>query len=182
MMADRPIYSERTWAPAWFWVLLWAACLVGAGALAYGVYSQAILGQPFGNEPGPTWVLAGASAFLFLLPVVLTLTSGRLDVEVWEDHLFVGFGPVRMLKKTMTYDEIERAESITYRPIRDFGGWGVRFRPGKTAWSVGGNKAVKISLTNEKIFYVGSRFPHRLAERIQMAQAKRRQQAAQTRS
>ncbi len=168
-MNERPSYVEQTWAPAWVLLLIWVSCLVGAVTLLYGTYVQGSLGQPFGQEPAPTWLLAGSAAVCFVIPLAITFFASRLEVEIRRDSMLAAFGPVRLLRRTIGYDEIASIEAVTYRPIRDFGGWGIRFRPGKTAWIVRGNRAVRLSLANEKDFYIGSRFPHRLAERIQVA-------------
>ena len=169
-MPERAVYVERTWAPAWVLILIWAACLVGMVSMIYGAYTQAVLGRPFGNDPGPTWLLVGSSVIFLLIPTLITLLGSRLDVEVWRDRVIVAFGPLRAIRRSVPYEEIEEIEAVTYRPIRDFGGWGIRFRPGRTAWTVRGNKAVRLRLDSGRDFYVGSRFPHRLAERIEVAQ------------
>jgi len=168
-MNERPSYVEQTWAPAWVLVLLWVSCLVGAVTLIYGTYVQGSLGHPFGQEPAPTWLLGGSAALCFFIPLAITLIACRLEVEIRRDSMHVAFGPVRLIRRTLGYDEITSIEAVTYRPIRDFGGWGIRFRPGKTAWTVRGNRAVRLTLASGKDFYIGSRFPHRLAERIQVA-------------
>jgi hypothetical protein len=58
---------------------------------------------------------------------------------------------------------------LGYRPLREFGGWGIRPRGGKTAWTIRGNQAVKVTLHGGKEVYVGSLFPQRLEERIRTA-------------
>ena len=169
-MPERAVYVERTWAPGWVLILIWGACLLGMASMIYGAYTQAVLGRPFGNSPGPTWILVGSSGFFLLIPTLVTLLGSRLDVEVWRTRVIVAFGPLRVIRRSIRYGEILEIEAVAYRPIRDFGGWGIRFRPGRTAWSVRGNKAVRLRLDSGKDFYVGSRFPHRLAERIHVAQ------------
>jgi len=168
-MPDRPSYHERTWAPPWVLILLWGACLVDAGSLIYGIWPQESLGHPFGDEPAPTWVLGATAAVCLVVPTAVTLLFTRLDVEVWPREMRASFGPLPMIRRSVPYGQVEAVTAVTYRPIRDFGGWGIRFRPGKTAWTVRGNRAVRLDLESGRAFYVGSRFPHRLAERIRSA-------------
>ena len=169
MKDGRGLYRERTWAPAWVWALLWGACLLGAGATAYGAYQQAVLGEPFGDEPISTLGLAILAGAALLFPFLLTALFMCLDVEVRANHLFVAFGPVHFARKRIRYSDMEAVRGVTYRPIRDFGGWGVRWRGRKTAWTIRGNEAVKVTLQNGKEVYVGSRFARRLAGRIEVA-------------
>lgn len=168
-MDERPVYVERTWAPAWFLIVMWAACLVGVASMSWGVYSQEMLDRPFGNNPGPTWILVGSAGLFLLIPLGITVFGCRLDVCVWNDRVTAAFGPLTLFRKTVAYGDIHAVDAVTYRPICDFGGWGIRFRPGRTAWTIRGNRAVCMSLASGKDFYVGTRFPHRLAERIQVA-------------
>ena len=142
---------------------------MGAGATAYGVYQQAVLGEPFGDEPISTVGLAILAGGALLFPFLLTALFMCLDVEVRANNLFVAFGPVHLVRRRIRYSDIKAMRGVTYRPIREFGGWGVRWRGRKTAWTIRGNEAVKVTLQNGKEVYVGSRFARRLAGRIEVA-------------
>ena len=166
-MNERPSYVEQTWAPAWVLVLLWVSCLVGAGGILWGWSAESGSGSA---SPPPAWLMGSSTVLLIAIPIFITAAASRLEVEVWRDVLRVAFGPLRVLRRTIPFENIESIEAVTYRPIRDFGGWGIRFRPGRTAWTVRGNRAVRLTLADGKEFFIGSRFPHRLAERIQVAQ------------
>ena len=51
-------------------------------------------------------------------------------------------------------DEIESIESVIYRPIGDFGGWGIRFGFKAKAYTTKGNKGVMINLkTGRKVLF-----------------------------
>lgn len=164
---NRPLYSERTWAPPWFWVLIWGACLLGAGVALRELFWEYAGQRASGAGAQPSVVpLALVSGFLLLFPTFLTLASSCLDVEVRSDHLFVAFGPLHLIRKRIPYAAVKAVEAVTYRPIVEFGGWGLRIRRGKTAWTIRGNQAARVTLSSGKQVYVGSRFPQRLAERM----------------
>ncbi|MGI9627294.1 MAG: hypothetical protein ACR2QM_10700 [Longimicrobiales bacterium] len=167
-MPDRPVYTERTWFPAWVWVVMWGACLLAIGGMGYGALDEHRPGVLAEDRP-VAWLLGGASILVLVVPALVTCFLGRLDVQVFPDRVVVAFGPARWIRTSAAYDEIESVEAVTYRPIRDFGGWGIRMRPGRTAWTVGGNRAVKLSLARGKELYLGSNYAQRLAERIKVA-------------
>lgn len=167
-MPDRPVYTERTWFPAWVWVVMWGACLLAIGAMGYGALDEHRPGISARNERF-AWFIGGASILVLIVPALVTAFLGRLDVEVYPGRVQVAFGPARWIRTSVAYHEIESVEAVTYSPIREFGGWGIRMRPGKTAWTVGGNRAVRLSRTGGRELYVGSRFAQRLAERIKVA-------------
>ena len=90
----------------------------------------------------------------------------RLRVRVRPDGLFLHLGEVQLLRRSVAFEEIERVEVVRYRPLREFGGWGIRGWGRKKAWSMRGDRAVRLHLTGGRLLYVGSDTPDRLAERI----------------
>jgi len=165
MAGSDVFYRERTWAPAWVMVLLLTVCLAAAGAVAYDLYDSG-----WGADGSISMLGAGAAVAASLgLPVLIGMLFARLDVEVHADRLQVAFGPIHLFRKRIAFTEIDTVRGLTYRPLREFGGWGIRPRGGKTAWTIRGNQAVKVTLKSGKEVYVGSRFPQRLEERIRTA-------------
>ncbi len=167
---DRVHYREQTWAPLWVIALVWGACLAGViGTLVPLMKGVEILGR---YDEGMSW-----STFLPLLSVgvvllvvlALTVAFMRLDVEVRSNHIFIAFGPVHLIRKRIHLSDIESVRGLTYRPLVEFGGWGIRWRPGRTAWTIRGNQAAAITLASGKQIYVGSEHPQRLAGAIQTA-------------
>ena len=164
---NRPIYRERTWVPLWFWILIWGACLLGAGSALHALYVESPGPGALGTGEQPSaGLLVVVSGLLLLLPTLLTLASSCLDVEVRTGYLFVAFGPLHLLRTRIRWSAMEAVEAVSYRPIREFGGWGLRIRKRKTAWTIRGSQAARITLSSGKRVYVGSRFPHRLVAKI----------------
>ena len=167
MSNARAVYRERTWAPAWAMVLMAVAVVASLGPLLYFGFVQPEPGQSAdGLSVRGSGMLAGGLVIVYGLAFS---TFSCLNVEVRSDHLFIWFGPLRLIRKRIRYSDIQRVSAITYRPFREFGGWGIRWRPGKSAWSIRGTRAVNVELRNGKSVYVGSRFPRRLAGRIEVA-------------
>ena len=148
------MYEEKTWAPWWLIGLLWGASLVGALSAATG-----------GHEDARAIV-----AITLSVPLLITLIFMRLDVRVNHKEIRIAFGPVHVVRRSISHTQLASAEPVTFRPVRDFGGWGVRFMGRKgTAWTLKGNGAVKLTLDVDgetKLLYVGSPTPDRLASRI----------------
>ena len=163
------MYREKTWAPLWVFAILWTACLAGAVAVVHDLY---LTTAPEVSGTADSMSPAGAAATLGLVlgfPMLITLLFTRLDVEVQPDKLLIAFGPVHLIRKRISFADIDSVRGLTYRPIREFGGWGIRPRGSRTAWTIRGNQAVKVTLQSGKEVYVGSRFPQRLEERIRTA-------------
>ena len=155
-LTSRPLYRERSrWS-------IWARLLyVG---LAAGACLSALVGPGFlgDTEPGVALALVG-------LALALHFGVEGLDVRLDRDGVTVSLGRVGLIRTRIPYEDVRSVTSVTYRPILDFGGWGLRFRPGKRAWSASGNQAVVLGLESGTEVYVGSENPLRLAERIRAA-------------
>jgi hypothetical protein len=156
---DAVSYEERTGWPAWV-TLITVASLGAAGA--------GVLMDPSVNRATALLILAlfalGVGGFWVLL--------GQLQVQVTRSAVQVGFGYVSLIRKRIPFADISAVEPVEYRPILEFGGWGIRFgRNGKRAWTIRGNRAVRLQLKDGKLVYVGSEKPERLAERIRAAAA-----------
>jgi hypothetical protein len=140
-------------------LVLVAVAVLGAigGALALG-------SLPGGSSP-PAWfpllVLAAVLGLSGLLMVLL-----RLVVEARPDALYVRFIPLRT--RRIPYASILRCEPCTYRPIRDFGGWGIRWGgPRNWAYTIRGNRGVRLHLEGGQRLLVGSQTPDDLARAIE---------------
>lgn len=118
----------------------------------------------------------GASQALTGIGVGIIITSGvamllylvKLSVRVDSDGLHLRFFP--LIKKEIPLAEIARWEARTYRPILEYGGWGIRCTWGKgMAYNVSGNRGVQLEFTNGKRLLIGSQRPDELAAAISTA-------------
>ncbi len=165
MKADRALYRERTSAPLWGWLTLGLAFLLGVGRLSYELYGITALRRS--AEEGWAWELPLTTGGLIVLFALIVAVWMRLNVEVRSDHVFIAFGWVHLVRKRIWYKDIEGVRPTTYRPFRDFGGWGIRWRGNRTAWTIRGHQAVAVKLHGGREIYVGSMYPQRLAARIE---------------
>lgn len=89
-----------------------------------------------------------------------------LSVSVTDEGIRYRFFPLAW--GLIRFDEIEGCEARTYRPIREYGGWGIRYglRGGK-AYNVKGNQGVQLVLKNGRRILFGSQCAEELAAAIQ---------------
>ena len=103
----------------------------------------------------------------------LRLVLGGLTVLVQETRVVIHLGSVALVRKLVPLDSIVSLGSLRYRPLAEFGGWGVRGAGKKQAWSARGDRAVVIGLPEGRRLFVGSDHPKRLEEAIRTAVAGR---------
>ncbi len=82
-------------------------------------------------------------------------TTG-LDTEVRETGLYIKFRPFHRKWISFKFEDISKVEAVTYSPIKEYGGWGIRYgRKGK-AYNVSGNKGLFVTLKNGRNIMIGS--------------------------
>lgn len=162
--AGEHVFREEQRLRQW-WVR--AIVLVVAAIGWWAFIAQIILGNPWGSRPAPDWAIWLVFALVGLgLPVLVLIA--RLIVTVDATHLRIRWSPI--VGRTIPIGDIESAEVRTYRPVAEFGGWGIRWMPGRgTAWNAGGNRGVQLVLKGGKRVLVGSQRPEDLAAALRPA-------------
>jgi hypothetical protein len=152
-MTDLVLFREtQTFRKTWIWLIL----LPINAVFIYVIYEQFILGQLFGGEP------SSAPGFLFgffiLVVVNLLIYSIRLETSFTEDGIQYRFFPIESKMKSIAWDDISKAYVREYRPIAEYGGWGMRFGIfGKgMAYNVSGNMGIQLELTSGKKILFGT--------------------------
>lgn len=154
--ASTIFHEEQRFRQPWVWVLV-----LGIAAVQWwGWVQQIVLGQPFGSNPGPDWmmwlflVLFGAGLPLFFAVL-------RLVVEVRDDGVWLRYIP--LTRRIITFDQIERCEPLEYQPLRQYGGWGIRGLGSNRAYNVSGSQGVRLHLRNGDMVLIGSQRSQELA-------------------
>lgn len=163
---EQPLFREvQRFHQLWIRLTVWI-CAVGSFLpLVLGLIDGRLLREGETDE----WVIAGLIA-LFGVFLVRLFSWLHLVIEVHRDHVLVRFAPLR--RKTILLDDITRFEPRTYRPILEYGGWGIRWSPrhGK-AYNVSGNRGVQLELHNGKHILLGSQRAEELAAAIRKAKS-----------
>jgi hypothetical protein len=149
---DDPIFREIQPVPRWWRVLGVAGCLTAL----LGVVAPAVVG----GSDGPPLMLS-VTLGSFFLAVLWMMLSARLTFTVQRDTVEVRWW--LLAKRVIPRADISSAEAVTYNPMREFGGWGIRFgRNGSRAYSMSGNLGAELTLKNGKRVLLGSRDPEPL--------------------
>ena len=168
-MANEPTFREvQRYKQPWLWAIISLASCLTAGLMAYGMIQQLVFHVPWGNHPmpdsmlvwfGPLMIGVGIGIFVLFL-------KARLITEVRGDGVYIRYIPFHRRFHWYFFDTIVKAEAVTYSPMRDYGGWGIRYgRLGK-AYNVSGNRGVNITFTNGTKLLIGSMQPEALADAI----------------
>jgi hypothetical protein len=107
------------------------------------------------TRPIPSEELIGLGiAFVVTVGVGLLFYHMKLITQINNAKIHIRFTP--FVNKTIHWTEVNRAFITTYKPIMEYGGWGIRRRTGKTAYSVSGKQGLQLVLKNGKMILIGT--------------------------
>ncbi len=90
--------------------------------------------------------------FVLLIPSVLFFWT--LETELDQSNIYVNIRP--FLNRTYAHHDIESWQVRTYKPILEYGGWGIRFGQKGTAYNIRGNQGLQLHLTKGKRILIGT--------------------------
>lgn len=147
------VFVEHQRFALWVYALVIGIMCTSVGAI---VYAPAQNEKPIPHELAPVY----GALFLFLWD----LLSLRTVVDQSGIHVRLGW-PLPIFWKRIPFESIRAARVVMYRPLRDAGGWGLRFGryEGQFAiyWNARGNRGVLIE-TDKRRYIVGSQKPEEL--------------------
>jgi hypothetical protein len=97
-------------------------------------------------------VLCGASG----LAVSFFALRCRIETEVRWDGVYVRFLPSYRHVRRIGPEDIVDHQAVSVRPIRDYGGWGLRHGAKGWAYLLSGNRGVMISRRDQSALFIGS--------------------------
>jgi hypothetical protein len=106
-------------------------------------------------------------AVTILILVVMLLLTMRMTTTVRPDAVQIRFGWV--YSKTLPIADIARAEARVYRPVADYGGWGIRGMGRRRALNARGNRGVLLTLREGSTLLIGSQQPRELLAALAQA-------------
>jgi hypothetical protein len=150
---------------AW-WVYLALALMATTTALTYLAVGP--------NAPGASGPrLSGLAVFLLVglaLPSVLVLGVLRMTTEVTPMTCRVWFGWIPTYRHAVPLSSISSVEVVSYRPLADCGGWGIRRgRDGERVLNARGDRGVRLTLSDGSRLLIGSQRPEELARALEQA-------------
>ncbi|MDH4071103.1 MAG: hypothetical protein OEV30_11855 [Ignavibacteria bacterium] len=164
-----PLYiEEQRFRQPWVWIGI-ALSIVGLLPLWHGLYQQLGEGIPWGDNPTSDTVLivVVAGMTLLILGIMIMLLNARLVISITRDQIGYRFRPFHRREHVIRWDEVAKAEIRSYRPIMEYGGWGIRIGAGGRAYNVSGTDGLQLELKDGRKVLFGTQKPHELGAVVQ---------------
>jgi len=132
---------------------------IAAGVLIASSAASFFIG-PADTEQLTAGLLAGT---LIAGIVSYFLGKARLITYICTDGIYVRFPPFQGSFSRFSWEDIKYAYLRTYDPLNEYGGWGIRFGPMGTVYTVVGNVGLQLILPDNKRLLIGTHQPEELA-------------------
>ncbi len=137
---------------------LWIAIIIGFAIVFYGMIEQVFFGIPFGNRPMSNNGLIISNSIFIL--VGLLMMSMQLKTEIREGGIYYQLFPFHLKMKKIAFDDIEKIYVREYKPLMEYGGWGIRLGLFGKGWAINlsGNKGIQIEFKDKgkRKFLIGT--------------------------
>jgi hypothetical protein len=152
-MNNEVLFKEQQRFKQWW---IWLILILINGLFVFGIIKQVVWGEQFGDNPMSNLGLCVGFGMTVLFS--LFLISLRLDTIIKNDGVYVRFFPFHLKFKRYAWETLTKLSVRDYSPIKEYGGWGVRFSLfGKgTAYNVSGNKGLQLEFTSGKKLLIGT--------------------------
>lgn len=153
------IFHEQQRTIQWW---IWSIVVLVTIAYGWSFYRQIILGNPIGKNPAPNEVMY----LLLIIPLALIFLLLFLALKTSIDHIGIKIHYRPFLRRHYQWEQIKRIEVIDYNPIREFGGWGIRYgiKKRNKAYTVSGNHGLSVELNDGTRILIGTRKAEELTD------------------
>ena len=154
-------FSQR-----WLWILLIVMTVVSVATFGYGMVEQLVFKRPWGDRPmsDMALLLTGTGVIVFVIAMLYLFYTLRLMTRVDASGIFIRFYPLR--GKLIHFMEVASCEARTYRPLYEYGGWGIKYGRSGKAYNMSGDRGAQLVLKNDKRILIGSQRADELADII----------------
>jgi hypothetical protein len=125
---------------------------------------QVGLGHAWGKQPMSNASVVGWTIFLWL--IYFRLITVKLVTDVLPGELSIAMRGLWRSDRILL-DAAQSVRAVTFDPVRDWGGYGVRSTNRGKAYIARGNQAVELELKKGGVVLVGSQRPDELVRALQ---------------
>lgn len=156
-MTDEILFSEKQRFKQWW---LWLLLLGINGVLIYGIFKQIIIKEFFGNNPMSNLGLLITTAITLL--ITFFFINFRLETIIKKDGIYVRFFPIHSKYKYYPWKDLTAYSVRKYSPLKEYGGWGIRYGLSGKTYNISGNKGLQLELSDQTKLLIGTNKPEKL--------------------
>ncbi len=144
-------YEKQRFTQWWIYAVL-GAIVLGTALADYSEY-----GAFRWQQPG-MWLAVALLALFWLF---------RLETRITPAGIQYRFFPLHLQWKTILREKLRYAWVRQYKPLLEYGGWGIRFGVNGKAYNTRGNMGIQLELQNGNKILIGTQQPEKAKAALQ---------------
>ena len=140
----------------WLWLLLAVISIWSLGPITLKMV------QSFTGETPQPSILFFVIIWLFIFGINALLFSARLKTTISKEEISITFTPLFWKPMVIKWADVEEAYVREYKPLSEFGGWGVRYTFKGRAYNTSGRMGLQLVLKSDKKILIGTQHPERI--------------------
>lgn len=153
----KPSFIEtQRFRQLWLWLLLISIAVIFLNESAVYLFQWFISLQSAGSTSNWFSLAINLFSILAVLGLLSLLFFSRLKTTIDKEGVNVFLWPLQKKARFFSWDDIEEVFIRKYRPMDDYGGWGIKHgRKGK-AYNVSGNMGLQLFLKSGEKLLIGT--------------------------
>jgi hypothetical protein len=151
--------ESQRFSQIWLWIII-----IGVSIIMVVQVPLSLI-QESGDKPmsGTNMIILVVS-LLFVVGLNLLFLVAKLKTKINNDGIYITFFPFFTKPKNFPWNEIKEAYVRKYKPIWEYGGWGIRIRWNNRAYNTSGNMGLQLIMKDGKKVLIGTHKPEALDE------------------
>lgn len=153
-MVEKMIFTEKQRFKQWW---IWLILFVMNGLTVYFGISHYLKKPIVGADPMDGFDLLILTFFILIFNLFFFFM--KMETKIDSTGISVRFFPFHWKEKFFPWDAIQMVTVRTYKPISEYGGWGLRGWGDHKAYNVSGDQGVQIKFKNGSKLLIGTSLP-----------------------
>jgi len=161
-MSNTTEFTETQRFTQW-WIRIFFFLIIGL--FVYAIIQQFIFKVPFGNKPMSDIGLIIAS--IIVLSISYLFWTIRMETQISKDVISIRFVPFHKEYRIYKWEDVESAIVREYKPVMEYGGWGIRGIGKNKAINVSGNKGLQLVFKDGRKLLIGTQKAKELTDLLE---------------
>jgi hypothetical protein len=150
-MSHRTFEEIQRFNQVWIWIVIVGVSLISVVQIPLVLLTSA------GSEPMPTSsILVIIFSLVFVIGLNALFFFSRLITKIDSSGVGITFKPFINKQQLFMWEDVEKAYVRKYKPLWEYGGWGVRYRWNSRAYNTSGNVGLQLILKTGKKVLIGT--------------------------
>lgn len=158
-MENKILFSEKQKFNQWW---IWPFFVLTTGLFLYGCVQQLFYKIPFGDNTMSDSGLIFSTVAISSISVLFFVF--RLETNITEEAIYLRFFPLHLKYRKYLWTDIETAEVRTYKPILEYGGYGIRGFGNNRAFNIAGKTGLQLVFKDGRKLLIGTQKANQLIE------------------